>query len=278
MKLFLNCENNKITFNKKNYLLRAAKRLGLDWVIDLDEKNPDDKLEYVLNIEPYPGFVKAEKWTGIWEIDLIFDRDELSMTDWNLANTVFIANEVFPPRTLPHKHLTQTLFQACDPELSNPISDCEKEFDFIFSGSTGTHYSERTRTINLLQKYFTFHDYGKDNTPERYNHFLNSAKVQFIRTCDTQVSSGHLAQRFFEYLAVGPVLTNYHEDLSLLGLVEDKDYMCYRNDKEMIAKMDMLVKHPDVAKEIATNGRKKALMWHTYDHRLVSIINTIKYG
>lgn len=277
MKLFLNCTNNLITLNKKDYLLRAAKRLGFDWVIDYEKRLPDDKIEYVLNIEPYIPFIKGERWTGIWEIDLIFNRDQLSMTDWNMANTVFIANEVFPQKTLPNRHLTQVLFQACDPVLHRPI-ECEKEFDFIFSGSAGENYSERERTIGLLKKYFTFWDYGKNRSPEEYVRILNLARVQFIRTCNTPTDDGHLAQRFFECLAIGPVLTNYHEDLALTGLVEGKDYLCYRNDKEMLAKMDMLIKHSDLAKEIATNGRRKALLYHTYDNRLISIINNIKYG
>ena len=159
MKLFLNCIDNLITLNKKNYLLMAAERLGFDWVVDYEKRGTDDKVEYILNIEPYTQFVKGSKWTGIWEIDLIFNRNQLSMTDWNMSNIVFIANEVFPAKTLPNRHLTQTLFQACDPILHRPI-ECEKEFDFVFSGNVGKNYSERERTINLLKKYFTFWDYG----------------------------------------------------------------------------------------------------------------------
>ena len=67
MILYLSCQDNPITFNKKNYLLRAAKRLGLYWIKDYDgSSNP----EYILNIEPYEQFYKGTKWTGIWEIDL----------------------------------------------------------------------------------------------------------------------------------------------------------------------------------------------------------------
>ena len=53
MILYLSCQDNPITFNKKNYLLRAAKRLGLYLIKDYDgSSNP----EYILNIEPYEQF------------------------------------------------------------------------------------------------------------------------------------------------------------------------------------------------------------------------------
>jgi hypothetical protein len=76
MSLYLNCVKAKdqVTWNKADYLLAAAARLGIDvglWQGQL--VNP----EFVLNIEPFHGIsLKERKWTGIWEIDVMFDRPE----------------------------------------------------------------------------------------------------------------------------------------------------------------------------------------------------------
>lgn len=280
MILYLNCNkyDSQVTFNKKDYLLRAAKRLGFDWVRDYQKRNIDDPVEYVLNIEPFKDFVKGSKHTSIWEIDLIADRAELEMSNWVCADEVFLANSLFPPKAIPFREGTNILFQACDPEIHKPIP-MEEKYDFVFAGSMGgPMYAERERVYNLMQSKFTFKDYGKNHPPEEYVQCLNHARVQFIRSGSTHVAFSYLAQRFFECLAIGPVLTDYHTDLELTGLIENVDYLAYRNDAEMIQKMHYLIDYPEEAALIAHRGRQKALMLHTYEHRLMSIINKIKYG
>jgi len=184
MKLYLNCSEDdaQLSFTKKDYLLRAAKRLGFDWIYNYQTKNIDDPTEYVLNIEPFKKFVKGSKHTSIWEIDLIADRAELSMSDWVCTDEVFLANSLFPAKTIPFKEGVNILFQACDPELHKVVSVPEK-YDFIFSGSMGgSMYEERERVYRLMSKYFTFKDFGKGHTPEQYVEYSNYARVQFIRS------------------------------------------------------------------------------------------------
>ena len=94
MNLFLNCEDNNVTLNKKNYLLKAAKRLALP-VSDYP-RNLGVHEDYILNIEPYT-FIEGAKWTGVWEIDLLLDRGEMNAMSWNSSNSVFLATSVFPP-------------------------------------------------------------------------------------------------------------------------------------------------------------------------------------
>jgi hypothetical protein len=200
------------------------------------------------------------------------------MSNWVCADEIFLANSLFPEKTIPFKEGTNILFQACDPEIHKPLP-IEKQYDFVFSGSMGGEmYKERERVYQLLAGSFSFKDFGKNHPPEEYVECLNSARVQFVRSGSTHVAFSYLAQRFFECLAIGPVLTDYHSDLQLIGLTENVDYMAYRNDVEMISKMKFLVDFPKQAALIAHHGRQKALMLHTYEHRLMSIINKIKYG
>lgn len=277
MKLYLNSTkaDSQKTWNKTDYLLAAAKRLEIDYILPY---KPGINSENVLNIEPYSNFIKGSKWTGVWEIDLLLDRAQMSTGDWTAADDVFIAVGTIPKRMFIFKDKVTLLFQACDPFLHKRIPSISQDWDFVFSGSVDLKfYKERKSAMSLLRKNgFTFADFPKDKAPEEYVRNINKAKVQFIRSMKTPIGDGELAQRFFECLAIGPVLTNYVEDLKLTGLVEGVDYLSYKDDKEMLLKMHKLIDNEDYRQEVAQSGRNKALLMHSYEHRLMSIINFIK--
>ena len=275
MNIYLNAIwNNGKTWNKRDYLLAAAKRLGYDWVLPYEK---GVEAEVVLNIEPFKDFIKGSKWTGIWEIDLALNRQQMNGTNWAASDDIFVAVSCLPSRLDSFKTRTQLLFQACDPKIHKRIPEIKQEYDFVFSGTNGDiFHEERARLIKLLRKSFSFCDGGKDHAPWEYIKFLNQAKIQFIRSGNTPITNGWTAQRFFECLAIGPVLTEWTEDLARTGLIEGEDYMSYKNDKELIQKMHKLLDDKNYANYIAENGRKKALLYHSYDHRLISIINSIR--
>jgi hypothetical protein len=278
MKLYLNAVNNDgPTWNKKHYLLAAAKRMGWNWVEELPK---DVEPEYVLNIEPYTNFTTGTKWTGLWEIDMVLDRPELNKSDWVAADDVFVANTAIPMHMNGHLHKTRLLFQAADPEIHRKIPDIEQEFDFVFAGTNGMAiYSQRQRLMAMLRASYSFCDGGKGHSPQDYIKHLNRARVQFIRSGNTQVAESWTAQRFFECLAIGPVLVDWTPDLAKTGLIEGVDYFSYKTDIEMMAKFEKLITDRDFAEKMAASGRQKSLLYHTYDHRLISIINTMRnYG
>jgi len=247
--MIFNCED-KIK-GKGFYLERAAKRLGIELKDD----------GYVLNIEPY-NFKKGAIWTGIWEIDLLLDRPEMTEENWAQADTIFTAVSIIPERF--KKFNTTLLFQAADLELHK--REPNYQYDVVFSGSiTNPCYQERERVYNLIKEKFTFKDYGKDKSIEDYVKCCNTARVQFIRSMKTLLGDGELAQRFFEALAIGPTLTNYVPDLELTGLEEGVDYMSYKNDKEMLEKLEYLLNNPIMC-----------LTPPTYDDRLKTILKHAK--
>lgn len=277
MNIWLNCDDNPITYNKKNYLLRAADRSGGMGDMFKDYKNWPNNIEiqYALNIVPYTKFIKGTQWTGIWELDQICDRQQ-GGANWESADTVFLTALGLSDRLKNYfngKH--RLLFQACDPQLHTCLS--VPEFDFVQCGTAGDGiYSERTRLIRLLREKYSFHDFGKNYSPYQYVQNISKARVQFIRSTHNTFATGEIAQRFFECLAIGPVLTNWVEDLNHTGLVEGEDYMAYRNDEELIEKMDLLLGNKDLREKIASNGRNKALMYHSYEQRLMAIFNIIQ--
>lgn len=274
--LYLNAGDNQVTYNKKHYLLRAAKRLGLEDYV-LDYKPEYGVVEHLLNIEPFVHFKLGSRWTGVWEIDTMLDRMEMNMDTWVRCDTVFVAHSCVPERMNAFQGEKVILFQACDPELHRRLRDVTPEYDFVFAGSVGLPvYAERERTMDVLRNAgFTFLGHGKGFTPQEYVRRMNQGRVMFIRSGAKEPFTTQVEQRFFECLAIGPVLKDYHPDLETLGLVEGQDFYWYKNDEEMISKMKYLTANLDFARNMSENGRKKAIMYHTYEHRLMSIFNYI---
>jgi hypothetical protein len=167
------------------------------------------------------------------------------------------------------------LFQACDPVLHKRVG--VPEYDYVVCGLMGGAYNgERERLHRILAEKFKSFDGANGHRPEQYVKTLSKGRVQWVRTANTEGNFEMAAQRFFESLAIGPVLTNWTDDLPLTGLVENEDYMAYRNDQECIEKMELLLNDEELRNKIATNGRNKALLLHTYEHRLISILNVCR--
>lgn len=271
--IYVNCDSHQPALSKADYLILAGKRLGIGV-----EYLPSGLLEpeYVLNIEPYFQVKRGTKWTGIWEIDLLCDRPEANATTWAGVNDVFVAISSLPQRLEHAREMTTLLFQACDPVIHRRIPEIEPEFDFILCGTGGPErYQPRTDAINVLREKFSFSGFPNGQPTHDYVRTLNKARVQFIRSMSTHVDDGEIAQRFFECLAIGPVLTNYVPDLELTGLIEGLDYFSYKDHEEMVAKMTILIKNPEFREKMYMNARKKAVMYHSFDNRLVSILNRI---
>lgn len=274
MTLYINCDSNGVTYTKKEYLLKAAERLRLDvqpWTPQIGAE-----ADYILNIEPFV-FKRGKKWTGIWEIDVLLDRQEMSESNWVLADRIFIAVSTLPKRLEKFREKTRVLLQASDPTIHKRLPEIKPEYDVVFAGAMHSPiYTERERIYNQLKTFCNYMGFDNNKPIQEYVKVMNQAKIQFIRSMKTPVGEGELAQRFFESLAIGPVLTNYAPDLLSTGLVHEEDYFYYRDDKDMLEKLSYLIKHPKFASTMALNGRKKALLYHTYGNRLVSILDQIQ--
>jgi hypothetical protein len=279
MIVYLNCykPDSQKTWTKADYLIAAADFLGISHHIKLYQGEPNP--EYVINIEPFQRFIKGTKWTAIYEIDMTFDRQEMNLSNWIASDMVFVANSNLPSRMEAYQGPKTLLFQACDPSIHRRITSIKPQYDFVFSGSNDSELrGERNRTMTLLRKHgFTFCDFGKEHPLLKYVEYLNQGRVQFIRSANKEeVAMSQVEQRFFECLAIGPVLKDYHPDLEKLNLVEGEDFFWYKNDDEMLLKMRHLIDNPKFASVMAKKGREKSLQYHSYFHRLVTIINLIK--
>ncbi len=166
------------------------------------------------------------------------------------------------------------LFQGFEPDLHKRVPETVRKYDFVLVGSTSPHiYEKRNQAIELLSDKFSYFYQGKGFEPSSYNELLNQARVQFVRSMHGENGEDEMAQRFFECLAIGPLLHNYVPNMEQSGLIEGVDFFSYKNDKEMVDKMQYLLDNSDFANKMANNGRKKALILHTFEHRLLTILN-----
>jgi hypothetical protein len=287
MNLYLYCDDDSpIIFSKRDYLLRAAKRLGFT---NIKRYEDGEKPEYVLNIEPYnKAFEHGTKWTGVWEIDCLINR-ERKEKNWDSVDTVFMANTT---HTYPIIGKRVLLLQACDPELYKEVGKVEKTHDIVLCGTVSDMtyynqpgvtesedkndiYAERARVFARLAQMYSFQYLGKGQKNEEYLKRQAQGRIQFIRSMRV-FGEGEIAQRFFELLPIGPVITNYAPDVKHLGLVEGEDFLVYHNDDEMYEKVELLRDDEILRNQIANNGREKAFQYHTFDNRLLYILNYLE--
>lgn len=268
-KIYLNADKRGFSYNKRDYLIRATQQMG--WKVFDDIANAvGGDIDYLLNIQPC-DIKRGKKWTGLWHIDVSMDSS--LPQHYGEMDTVFVASSV--GKTHYDKEIV--MFQACDPFLHRRIPEISQDYDFVVCGTGGTTeglYAERGRVIKLLSSKYTYLDGGNGLEPEFYVREYNKAKVQVVQPT-TWNGYGMCAQRFFECLAIGPVLCDYTPDLELLGLVEGGDYFSYKTDEEMFTKMDLLLGSEELRNKMFLSGREQALKNHTFAHRLITIFNTV---
>jgi hypothetical protein len=267
--LYLNSDKGQFSFNKKDYLLRAAKRLGFEYVKDI--QNAEGEIEYLLNIQPC-DLKTGSKWTGMWHIDVSMNSSYIH--HYKDMDTVFVASSV---GIAPYEKQI-VLFQAMDTELHRRIPEIPQDYDFVICGTGGGTdggYEERGRVYKLLMSKYKCLETGNGYVPEVYVQKYNAGKVQIVQPFLGVNGLGSTAQRFFECLGIGPVLCDWTPDLELLDLVDGRDYLSYKNDGELISKMDRLLKSEKLRNRIFNSGRKHALKSHTFEHRLLTILNLL---
>jgi spore maturation protein CgeB len=273
--IYIHCDDNETlnSWTKKRYLLEADKYLSLGIFKDFNEAR--EMPDYVLNIQPCDHTLwYGRKWTGLWHIDVQLESNQFPRL-YSTVDTVFLASTAAIAKYDGPIHL---LYQACDPTVHKRAST-NPEFDFVTCGTFHKDldvYKERLRTLRILQETFNYHDFGKGFTPQEYVKKISQAKVQWVQSGISKDGLGMCAQRFFECLAIGPVLCNKCTDLNMLGLIEGIDYLGYSNDQEMIDGMNILLKNEGLRNFIADNGRRKALMYHQYEQRAMAIYNIAK--
>ena len=75
--------------------------------------------------------------------------------------------------------------------------------------------------------------------------------------------------------AGGFLLTNYQLELSDF-FENGKDLVYYESREDMLRKADYYLEHESERREIARSGREKVIKHHSYEQRLMKLIETVR--
>jgi len=112
--------------------------------------------------------------------------------------------------------------------------------------------------LNLLIEHFPNQVNKLKGIPYKDCYYIyNKSKMVFNHTT---VAANHLSNRVFEALYTGALLlTNKVNDLALLGLEDNVNYVSYDNPEELVGLIHLMLESPELREEIAGAGKNKIL-------------------
>ncbi len=145
----------------------------------------------------------------------------------------------------------------------------------------GQCYGNRPRIITWLKDHgISVQTFGKGWSSAELSH--QDMNVIYSRSLinlgfgyigNSQVTG--LKGRDFEVpLMEGLYLTTYNQDLeNCFTIGEEID--CYRNETELLSKLQYYITHPDIALKIGVAGRNRCLREHTWVHKFKTILSIV---
>lgn len=144
--------------------------------------------------------------------------------------------------------------------------------------------TERIQTLNTLAQYFNVDLYTRSDTHALQNvnihggvqtltempKIFNLSKINLNMTIKP-IQTG-LPLRIFDIMGCeGFVMTNYQAELTDFFEI-GTDLEAYTSLDELIEKCTFYLEHDAIRKKIAQNGYEKMLKYHTYQHRIIKMI------
>jgi len=151
---------------------------------------------------------------------------------------------------------------AFDDTLISP-RDVSKKCDVGFCGSL----LNRSNYLNLLSSNFNF-VYDNFVIGESMVKSINSYKIHW--NCNL---SNDINYRSFETIGCGiPLVTNYNYQYEELGFIDGINVMMYKDNNEMISKINQLLSDDTLRDSIGKSGLELSKQ-HTYEKRCETLIN-----
>jgi spore maturation protein CgeB/Flp pilus assembly protein TadD len=160
---------------------------------------------------------------------------------------------------------------GCDPDVHRKF-DVEKVYDIGFVGSITKNHVRRKMLIDKLSKEFDVH-------VER--SFLKDMALTFSRSqiVFNEAIKDDLNMRVFEALSTGSLLiTDEAVGSGLTDFFKDREHLAIYNEDNIVEIADYYLKHPEERERIAAKGREEVLKKHTYDHRVMEMLEKIFGG
>ncbi len=148
-------------------------------------------------------------------------------------------------------------------------------YDVGFAGNIDRAHrnTPRARRLALLRKKFTVNPETSGLTPEDVGRVYSQCKLVF----NTSIA-GDATMRLFEGAACGAaVLTDpIAPDNGAAELFGDDELAVYRNDAELLARAEALLRDDALRERIARAGQQRVLSQHLYTHRAAQMLRILQ--
>lgn len=197
-------------------------------------------------------------------------------------------------RLAGHKNVHQFLF-ACEPRYHKPVELTPEEREMYSSDICfiGSMYPGRMRMLEKIS------DFDIAIWGPRWNELSHETGVKALvrggslnaeewvkAYAATKIVLNNISSfapyvdnmmntRVFEALACKRLQLVDTRDDVLMNFTSGSELVCYSSIEELRHQFIYYLEHPDEAEEIAENGYRKVLQFHTYDHRVREIMEII---
>ena len=265
MKILLNYNYDLYPYTTASYLEMAMKdKLGCK-VYRKDEIK-DIIPDFVLNVQPVEEVIKIK---GVPSLYYEIDNHILKGNDvhfYDRVDMVLLAQYQFKEYYEGYKIADLPL--AADPKFNKRYKDESQLYDIGLLGNDT--YPERSALLEMLKQNFNVLT-GEAKPGEPYSRKLNQCKMIFNRSMMNDVN-----MRFFEAISCGRLLlTDYLPEQEKYA-EDEKHYIIYKDGRDLIAKVKFYLNNEKEREAIAKAGMKHIHKYHTYKHRLDTIIRLVK--
>jgi len=227
-----------------------------------------EKADLVINVDSIHNTgLKRGKKTVYWELDdnlhrgqnkQFYDVDQLYIVSKSRLDLYPEGTKVLPVAAEPTIHYKWPF---------------DEIYDIVFIGSENhAQYTYRKEVLDNLQ--YHFHMLRGTCEPQNYPKELSKGKILLNVFPKVMGDEPLIVTRFFESMAIGCLLQDYHLSLDEFA-VEGRDYIGFYDVQDAIEKARYLLNNPQERIRIANNGRANILKHHTWKHRLEQIIEGV---
>lgn len=220
----------------------------------------DDGFRYFL-----PDHLSPSAW---WVIDTHLNYDENLRSTGQFDHLFTAQRDAAIKFGLDGIKNVKWLPLGCDPERHKKVNT-DKIFDVVFVGNFVG--KEREGCLKAIRKYFPNHFIGQKYFDEMAKTF-SQARIVFNQSILNDIN-----MRVFEALSTGSLLiTNAIDDNGLDVLFEDRKHLImYKDEADLIARINEYLELKEERESIAEAGRNYVHEYHTYQHRMETILQTI---
>ncbi len=159
---------------------------------------------------------------------------------------------------------------ACCPELY-PTEALPRDIDVSYVGSLSPDEGDKRRQLLMKVAEIFPNNYIGKKWPLEMGEVYSRSKIVVNSAINYDLN-----MRVFEGMAGGALLITDPADSINELFEEERDFVIYKNEEELIEKMKYYLEHEEEREEIAKRGQQKVLQNHTYYHRCDKIVRTVE--